>query len=458
MWNRRRLLASLAAAPLFATAAARASAGGRSRVDLAALRGSIDAVDFRVRPALSDDQSRRFEEMLQASSDADLPVVLPAGTYVVSNIKLPPRVRLAGVPGATRIIYRGEGHLFLSEVAERVELSGLVIDGANQWLGDHTQALVDLRNVSHVVIDNCEIIGSGKNGITLERCGGRIERSMISGAADIGIRAVESQDLTINGNRVMDCGNGGIEVHRWQAASDGTLISNNRIERIAARNGGSGQYGNGISVFRAGGAIVSGNTIADCAFSAVRANSANNLQINGNTCLRSGETALRVEYASEGAVINGNIVDGAANGIALVDFNQGGRMGICSANIVRNLSDSGPYSAESPGLGVGISVEADTSITGNVIEGAPLFGMKIGWGAFMRNVVATGNVVRHAPTGIAVSVVRGTGSAVISDNVFEDTEFGAIVGHEWDNPVTGDLALEGVGKSATLVIERNRVS
>ncbi|MEZ5804203.1 MAG: TIGR03808 family TAT-translocated repetitive protein [Rhizobiaceae bacterium] len=422
------------------------------------LRGSIDAVDFDMRPVAYDDQSRGFGEMLQKSSDTDVPVFLPAGTYVVSNLKLPPRVRLSGVPGATRIVYGGGGHLFLAERAERVELSGIVIDGVNGWLDDRTQALVDLRSAARVVIDNCEIVGSGKSGIALERCGGRIANTTIAGAADVGIYAVESTRLAISGNTVSDCANGGILVHRWQPGDDGTQVTGNRVERIAARNGGTGQHGNGINVFRADNVIVSGNMVSDCAFSAIRANSASNLQISGNTCLRSGETALYAEFAFEGAIISGNIVDGAANGISIVNFNEGGRMAVCSANIVRNLVATGPYPADAPGFGVGISVEADTSVTGNVIEGAPLFGMNIGWGPFMRNVVATGNVVRRARTGVAVSVVRGTGSAVISDNVFEDTPLGAIVGHEWANPVTGDLALEGIGSRKNLVVERNRVA
>ena len=66
--------------------------------------------------------------------------------------------------------------------------------------------------------------------------------------------------------------------------------------------------------------------------------------------------------------------------------------------------------------------------------------MQIGWGEFMRNVVATGNVIRKAGTGIAVTVVEGAGSAVISDNVIDSVRDGAIVGYRWAEPVTGDLA------------------
>ena len=222
-------------------------------------------------------------------------------------------------------------------------------------------------------------------------------------------------------------------------------------------NGGTGQNGNGINVFRADKVVVSGNIVSDCAFSAIRANSASNLQIAGNTCSRSGETALYAEFAFEGAVISNNIVDGAANGISIVNFDQGGRAAVCSGNLVRNLSTTGPYPADAPGFGVGISVEADTSVTGNMVDNAPLYGIKIGWGPYMRNVVATGNVIRAAPTGIAVTVVDGAGPAVISDNVISGASEGAVVGYRWTEAVTGDMASEGSSGYAHLTVERNHV-
>ena len=133
-------------------------------------------------------------------------------------------------------------------------------------------------------------------------------------------------------------------------------------------------------------------------------------------------------------------------------------MAVCSANIVRNLSTDGPYQPDPPGFGVGISVEADCAVTGNVVENAPLYGMQIGWGEYMRNVVATGNVIRKAGTGIAVTVVEGAGSAVISDNVIDGARDGAIVGYRWAEPATGDLAVDGAGGYANLTVERNHVS
>jgi uncharacterized secreted repeat protein (TIGR03808 family) len=422
------------------------------------MRGSVDAGDFGVRPGAPDDQSRAFGKMLQEAADRDAPIFLPAGTYVVSNLTLPKYVRLSGVPGASRIVYGGDGRLMVAEDAIHIELTGLVIDGANRWLGERTQGMLDFRRVAHAVIDNCRIVSSAKYGIAIERVSGRIERSIVSGAAEAGIYSVDATGLAISGNTVSDCANGGILVHRRQAGEDGTMVTGNRVERIAATRGGTGQYGNGINVFRADNVVVSGNVVSDCAFSAIRANGGSDIQISGNTCSRSGETAIYAEFAFEGAVVAGNIVDGAANGISIVNFDRGGRMAVCSGNIVRNLSAEGPYPADAPGFGVGITVEADTAVTGNMVESAPLYGMKIGWGPYMRNVVATGNVIRKAGTGIAVTVVEGAGPAVISDNVISNTARGAILGYRWSDAVTADMALNGNAGYAHLTVERNRVS
>ncbi len=456
--NRRNFLKTGLGLGLAGSSVPAWAAGTLSGVSTTQMRGTIDATELGIRPGAYDNQSKAFNRMLRKADDLKLPVHLPAGDYVVSNLKLPGHVRLSGVPGATRIIYGGDGHLFAGEDLDMFDLSGITIDGANHVLADYTYGLIDIRRARHIAIDNCQFKGSGKHAIALERSGGRIERSSISGAADAAIYSVEGGRLQISGNRISNCANGGILVHRWQIADDGAIITNNRIETISARNGGTGQNGNGINIFRANNVIVSGNIVSGCAFSAIRANSASNVQISSNNCSQSGETAIYAEFAFDGAVINSNIIDGAANGVSIVNFNNGGRLGVCSGNLVRNLKTEGPYRADAPGFGIGISVEADTSVTGNVIENAPLYGINIGWGEFMRNIVATGNVIRRAGEGVAVSVVEGSGSAVISDNVIVDTVHGAVIGHRWQERATGDLAQTGSDEYPHLTIERNLAS
>ena len=66
--------------------------------------------------------------------------------------------------------------------------------------------------------------------------------------------------------------------------------------------------------------------------------------------------------------------------------------------------------------------------------------MLLGWGPFLRDVTATGNIIRRTPVGVAVSVVEGAGSAMISDNLISGAVDGAIVGTRWAEIVSRDLA------------------
>jgi hypothetical protein len=116
MLNRRNLLAFAGAGAAAAVIrSAPAGAAGIDGVMTAAMRGSIDATELGVLPGALDDQSKAFTRMLEVASDRDTPLFLPPGVYIVSNLTLPRRVRLSGVPGASRIIYGGDGHMLIAE-------------------------------------------------------------------------------------------------------------------------------------------------------------------------------------------------------------------------------------------------------------------------------------------------------------------------------------------------------
>ena len=446
--SRRMFLSGIAGTALLAPI------GQASAFDTVALRGSLDATEAGLRANGQDDQSRAFQAILDNASDRDEDVFLPAGTYRIADVRLPARVRLFGVEGATRIVLTGNTALLHTQASERILFDGLTFDGVNRS-NDLFEGLLDLRNVPSVTVRNCTITGAGKHGLYLEQCGGRVQSNTITGAMEAALWSVNAQGLTISDNVVSDCSNGGIWVHRWQPGHDGSMVTANRVSRIGSTNGGTGQWGNGINVFRADNVMIANNTIEDCAFSAIRSNSGSNVQITDNHCRESGETAIYAEFQFQGAIITGNVVDGAANGISVVNFNEGGRLAVVSSNLVRNLKATGPYPPDDPGFGTGIAIEADTSCTGNVVENAPLYGIHIGWGEFMRNVVATGNVIRDCATGIAVTTVEGTGTAVVTDNVIGGPGIG-IAGYRWTEQATGDLA-RGAKAPDNLTVERNRV-
>jgi uncharacterized secreted repeat protein (TIGR03808 family) len=149
--------------------------------------------------------------------------------------------------------------------------------------------------------------------------------------------------------------------------------------------------------------------------------------------------ALYVEFASEGAIVANNFIDGGNGGISFANFfEHGGRLGICSGNIVKNIRGGPAYPDGNLQIGAGIAAEADVAITGNVVENA-VWGLQLGWGPYLRDVTATGNVIRRTKIGIAVSVVEGAGPAVISDNLISGAEQGAILGTRWVDVATGEL-------------------
>ncbi|MEO0547797.1 MAG: TIGR03808 family TAT-translocated repetitive protein [Pseudomonadota bacterium] len=423
------------------------------------LRGSLDATQFGVRPDAFDDQSRLLQKVLDKAAREDRPVFLPPGVYIVSNINLPARTRLMGIAGTSRIIYGGGGAFLSGTGCDLIEMSGITLDGANRPMGETYGGLLYARACPRVTIESCDFTGSQTSGLSLDTCGGHVERSRMTGAAGLaGLFSVNATGLAIRDNVVSDCANGGILVHRWEDGEDRTIISGNRIENIAARQGGTGQQGNGINLFRTNGVMVSNNHVSDCAFSAIRANSASNAQMVGNTCLRSGETAVYAEFQFQGSMIANNIVDGGTIGISIANFNEGGRLAVCANNLVRNMKTDGPYPAEVAGFGIGIFAEADTNVIGNVVEGAPKYGIGLGWGPYLRNVMAANNIVREAGKGIAVSVVDGAGQTSITGNIFDKVRDGGVIGHRWTEAVTRDLVGGKRQPFPHLTVERNSVS
>jgi uncharacterized secreted repeat protein (TIGR03808 family) len=203
--------------------------------------------------------------------------------------------------------------------------------------------------------------------------------------------------------------------------------------------------------------IVADNQISDCAFTAVRLNGTNNTQVRGNTCINSGEVAIFSEFAFSGSVIADNIIDGAATGISITNFDHDGRLATCSGNIVRNISESSAVNPDT--RPVGIYAEADTAVTGNVVENVPGVGIAAGYGPYVRNVVIADNVVRGANIGIGVTVVSEaiSGPIKISDNLISEVTTAGIAGLRWDEVASDDLVRDAA-QFSQVTLEGNTIS
>ena len=446
----------------FLTASATGLAAGAiasSTARAAALPSALgrDATQYGARPNSPDDQTRALQRAIDDCARVLAPLALPPGTFRTGPLLLPNGAQIIGVHGATRLQFTGGAAMLESQGGNAIALADLVIDGSAYALPPR-RGLIHLQQGHDVRITGCDITASGGNGIWLENIAGEIRGNVIRDIAATAIISFDALGLIVAGNTIRNTSDNGIEILRTAIGDDGTMVIDNRIDGIRAGPGGSGQYGNAINAYRAGNVIIRGNRISDCDYSAVRGNSAANIQIVGNSVSNVREVALYSEFSFEAAVIANNTVDTAAVGVSVCNFNLGGRLAVVQGNIIRNLLPKRPVgTAPDDDAGIGIYVEADTAVSGNVVENAPAFGIVAGWGQYLRDVALTGNVIRNAPIGIGVSVTPGAGTALVNGNMISGATRGAVVGLDHAMPVTGDLTRDGASRFSQIALGGNTV-
>ncbi|OAF07047.1 nitrous oxidase accessory protein [Bradyrhizobium centrolobii] len=417
-----------------------------------------DATQYGVRPGSSEDQTRALQRGIDEAARVQMPLALPPGVYRTGLLRLQNGSQLIGVRGATKLLFTGGASAIQSDGCDAIALTGITFDGANIPLPTR-RGLLHVLGGRDVRITDCEITGSGGSGIWLEQVSGDVSGNIFTNLAVSAVVSFDAKGLSVSRNTIVGTKDNGIEILRTAIGDDGTLVADNRIEDIKAGPGGSGQYGNAINAFRAGNVIVRGNHIKNCDYSAVRGNSASNIHITDNSVSDVREVALYSEFSFEAAVFANNTVDGAAVGVSVCNFNEGGRIAVVQGNIIRNLIPKRPIgTAPDDDAGVGIYIEADSSVTGNVIENAPSYGIVAGWGKYLRDVVISGNVIRKALAGVGVSVVPGAGSALVNNNMISETPRGAVVGLDHARVVTSDLSADGAQRFAQVVLGANAVS
>ncbi len=444
--NRRDVV--FGAAPLIAGAALVASPDD---VMAASLNNtSLNLSEIGLAPSLKKDQTALLQKAIDLAFEKKLRLSLPGGVYLSGPLTVRSGTHIEGVNGQTILRFLGGAGFVRGEKVSGVTLEHLVIDGGSQgFIGDIADGLLSFRESSDVLISHCEVKNSLKNGISLEGCSGAVRASKIQQCGVTGLYSIDATGLEVTHNEVTDCGNNGILIWRTTKGYDGSLVAQNRIERIKAEAGGTGQNGNGVNVFRAGNVVVSNNVIRSCVFSAVRNNAGDNVQILNNSCFDLGEVALYAEFGFEGAVISNNLVDKAHVGISITNFNEGGRLATASGNLIRNLQKRKGVAA------IGIAVEADSMVTGNVIEDVDGVGISIGFDKYVRQVTANNNLVRKSSIGIGVSSHNEAGYVLIATNMISGSSNGAIRAMDREKPYGPDLSKTSTESFLNLAVYGN---
>lgn len=421
--SRRRFLLGAGAAGIALTA------GTSAHADAA-----VSALTLGVVANSGKDQTSQLQAAIDAASAKGLPLFLPSGAYLAERLTLASGTSLMGVPGGTIVQGSGTAPILIAENAANISLTGVAFKGSTT--GPDSVNLVRMQNVTSLDFRQLVLADCGGNGMRLDACGGRVVDCTFSGFGRSAVHAQDSTGLVLSGNVISQCANGGIRVWRGTQGADGTIVSQNRISAIGSQSG-NGQNGNGINVFRANEVIVSDNHISDCDFSAIRLNGTDDTIVRGNMCTQLREVAIFSEFSFSGSIIANNIVDEAAMGISMTNFDQGGRLAVCTGNMVRNIWASSPTNPDT--RPVGIMAQADAAVTGNVVENVPGVGIAAGWGPFLRNVLISNNSVINTKVGIAISIAEGAGKARVAGNQITGSEFSNISGFAWAEPKGEDL-------------------
>lgn len=430
-------------------------AGGLAVAGCAALPGAARA-RLALGPLIA--AAPALQRAIFAATQARRVFRLPPGVTRTSGLVLPDGARLAGAPRGSALRLAGPGPLLSAAHGARISLSGLTLDGGAAKL-DASHGLIDFHDIAHAAIEGCTIRRAGGIALRLERCGGVIRQCRIEGSGRSALFSLDAAGLVIEDNIIADCGDNGLQVWRSQQGFDGTLLKGNRISGIRNVSGGAGQYGNGISVFRAGGVTASGNTINRVAYSALRNNSGHDVTFSGNDCSDCGETAIFAEFAFRNAVINDNRIDGALSGIQMVNFaDAGGRGALCTGNHIRNLRLPSDGAGRQWGYQAAIKAEADALVAGNEIAGAPWMGVMAGWGPSLDAVRVEHNRIAGAPIGIGVSVAPGAGRASVTGNLIAGASLAAVAAMLWDKVDSADLAADAGARFPLITVAGNRAA
>ncbi len=439
-YNRRQLLGRLGLGLLALPAAATAMAARDRRIEGARLG---------LRANAPHDQSAALAAAITHAARHDAILVLPGGVIRVRDLQLSHPLRIIGQRGAALALAKG-GSFLLSARSGPVHLQGLHLLGKGAGASEE-DALVRIADCPDVRITRCAFQGGAGNGLFLRRCSGTIAQNRFTGAPQAAIFSLAGIGLRISGNHIADCGNNGILIWQPRKSFDGAQVRGNVIRRIRADAGGDGPNGNGINVFRAAGVTISDNVITGCAYSAIRDNAGDDCRIIANRCENIGEVAIFVEFRFRNAQVRDNHIRHASAGISITNMREGGRGAIVTGNVIRDIA---PRIASEDVLGYGIWAEAETAITANLVERA-VTGLWLGWGKYLDRVTAKNNTLRQCHTGIAVSVAKGAGRAIITGNRIEQPARAAIVGFDHDKPVTGDLLAPGAPVPANISLSAN---
>ncbi|MEW6436804.1 MAG: TIGR03808 family TAT-translocated repetitive protein [Pseudomonadota bacterium] len=386
-----------------------------------------------------------------------VPLFIRPGTYQTTEIVVDSTAGggapayITAVPGTVDLQLTSGNNLLTINGISNCKIENVTLDANNVTFSNLSisSAALQLDSCSGLEIINCTIINSVACGIYADQVSDSLIQGCVVSACSYGIWGLDSL-LSVDNNFVSACSNNGIMLWTSTVTGNSSSITNNKIFSINSGSG-TGQFGNGINVFRAVAVNVVSNVISGCQYSAIRCNGGGDAIIVGNNCYGSRENAIFIEAPAAGinfnnGVVSGNIIDTAGGGITIANSGGGDQGTSRSVAITGNqMSNINKWDITDPGYvptngnGVGIYCEGACVISGNLVDTAAGFGIIAGHNFASHDINVNANLVLNSPIGIGYGTGTGAGQLVISGNQIQGATGGAIVSVTYDD-TTGNVA------------------
>ncbi len=387
-----------------------------------------------------------------------LPVFLQPGVYangpltVLSSNGSGKPLQVEAVPGTATIRFTGGGTPLRIEGVTPVKFEGVKFDGQNIALPDYftsRPAFIAIKSTTDVYFEDCQIVNSPGIAIYAYQAQTRIQGCYV-GSHSIGLFSDDSR-VFVRRNSFAALTNNGVVIWRNTIGGDSSEIVGNTINGVDTVSGGTGQNGNGVLVFQASGVTIADNRIFNTKYSGVRCNGGGQAVIEGNSIWNARETGVFIEAPGagidlHGAIVSNNHIDTTATGVAVANsglYSDGlAHSVVIEGNRISNLSlttisDPGYYPPQVGG--VGVTVETDCVVSGNLIDQAQAIGIQVGTNNATKDICVTGNLVRSSVIGIGVSYLAiggSVGEVVVSGNIVRGATNGAIVPTQFTGAAT----------------------
>ncbi len=437
---------------------------------------------------------RTLQQAIEIAQKARKPLNLLAGTYLANQLVISAPIEIYAMPGTASIQPSGPDSLNIAiDSVDDVTIRGVALSGKMRPFAEPAGLMLPLpamgeygripnfngviaaHRVERLRIEDCTIGGSSACGVALWNCRAAEIRGNQFADNMVAIYSTNGAENIIADNTIDRSGDGGIVVWQTPANFDGTIIRGNHVGATTALTtstgtevGGSGYFGNGIYAWQANNLIISENVCTRSTFSGIRLLDCYDCNVSNNQILESGETALMIEapYGSkpgpvtevpfttagpanphyEGAVVSGNVVVGAGNGITVTNVWTGGRRVTIDGNQVKTvkivtLRTSDPQNPSYLTGGSGIAAEGDVVVSGNIVEdcegpGILLYDVGVEGSSFETTASAIGNTVKNAPLGIGFhqqwpGETRHPNFILIEGNILQGYTQGSIMAIIW---------------------------